>query len=294
MTWGNSLQQHQTVNQPDDDDASVWPFQPGEPVVPGYDAWVCFGRGDRCETWLTWSCDRFAPAVVKLVVPADVADPPSIAALAREARILDGMTHPFLPRLYHDGTRDERPHLVLEYVEGPSLEAMIHDVGAFSPTDAATIGIQILMALHYLHSSGFAHLDVKPANIVFRDGRPVLVDLGLARALGSLAPAGPPWGTDDYMAPEQAAKEPTSIASDLYGLGATLTALVTTRTPPRPGTPLVWRPSSQVGARLKTAIEHLRAPNPADRPSSAKAAMLLLRTVRPSLAPPWPPFADPQ
>jgi eukaryotic-like serine/threonine-protein kinase len=276
----------------DQDAPTQWSFEPGDPIGSGYQAWNCLGRGERCETWLAWSTDRFAPAVVKLLVPSDVGDAVSISALRREARILALMSHPFLPRLYEDATDTELPHLVLEYAEGPPLSAMLDDEGRLSPTDAATFGLQILMALHHLHSLGFAHLDVKPGNVVFRDGRIVLIDLGLARPLGSPAPSGPPWGTDDYMAPEQADKQPTSVASDIYGVGATLATLVTNRTPPPAGSPMQWRPTSRVGDRLKTAIATLCAVDPADRPTDARAAMALLRTVRPSLEPPWPAFIN--
>jgi eukaryotic-like serine/threonine-protein kinase len=277
-----------------EDAPAQWSFEPGDEIAPGYRAWNCLGHGERCETWLAWSSDRFAPAVVKLIVPNDVGDASSAAALKREAQILARMSHPFLPRLYEDATGAERPYLVLEYAEGPSLHTIVRDDGPFSPTDTATLGLQILMALHHMHALGFAHLDVKPGNVVFRDGRVVLVDLGLARPLDSLAPSGPAWGTDDFMAPEQAAKEPTAIASDIYGLGATLAMLVTGRTPPSPGHPMVWRPTSRVGDRLKTAIGTLCAVDPADRPLDTQAAMVLLRTVRPGLEPPWPAFASPQ
>jgi eukaryotic-like serine/threonine-protein kinase len=275
------------------DAPATWSFEPGEPIVPGYHAWNCLGRGERCETWLAWSYDRFAPAVVKLLVPADIGDAASVIALQREARILARMSHPFLPRLYEDASETALPHIVLEYAEGPPLSTMLRNQGPFNPTDAATLGLQILMALHHVHTLGFAHLDVKPSNVVFRDGRVVLVDLGLARPIGSPAPSGPAWGTDGYMSPEQADKLPTAIVSDIYGLGVTLATLVTNREPLAPGLAMKWRPSSRAGDRLKNAIAQLCAVDPADRPHDARAAMVLLRTVRPGLEPPWPGFASP-
>jgi eukaryotic-like serine/threonine-protein kinase len=281
------------VRTNNDGDTQIgWSFEPGDVIAPGYQAWNCLGRGERCETWLAWSSERFAPAVVKLLVPSDVGDAASVSALRREAQILARMSHPFLPRLYEDSTDTDLPHLVLEYAEGPPLSTMIGTKGPFSPTDAATLGLQILMALHHLHALGFAHLDVKPGNVVFRDGRIVLIDLGLARPLGSPAPSGQAWGTEGYMAPEQADKQPTSVAGDIYGVGATLATLVTNRTPPVAGSPMRWRPTSRVGDRLKTAITELCAVDPADRPCDARAAMSVLRTVRPGLEPPWPPFTN--
>ncbi len=269
-----------------------WSFQPGEPIVPGYVAWTCLGRGERCETWLSWSLVRTAPAVVKLLGPSDVTKPRSISALTREAGLLTKLSHPFLPRLYEDGTSTDHPHVVLEYVEGPTLGNVLESEGPFSPTDATTIGLQILMALDYLHRSGLAHLDVKPDNVIFRDGRIVLIDLGLVRPIGSPAPSGPVWGTEAYMAPEQASRKPATAAADIYGLGATLAELVTNRRPPLPGSELRWRPASGAGKRLATVIEALLHTDPDRRPRCARSAMVALRTIRPTIEPPWPAFVD--
>jgi eukaryotic-like serine/threonine-protein kinase len=274
-------------------DGRQWSFEPGALIVGDYRAWSCLGRGERCETWLAWSDRRFAPAVVKLLVPDDVGDPSSVKALAREARILARMSHPFLPRLYQDGTSRRMPFIALEYVEGPTLEHMVDAEGVFSPTDTATIGLQILMALFHLHQSGLAHLDVKPGNVMMRNRRIVLIDLGLVRPIGSPAPDGPAWGTDAFMAPEQAERAPASVAMDLYGVGATLAVLAGGRLPPPPGSPIDWRPRSGVGVRLVAAIEQFRSVDPEQRPQTVTDAMVLLRTIRPSLTPPWPVFADP-
>jgi eukaryotic-like serine/threonine-protein kinase len=268
----------------------VWNFIEGEEIVQGVLAWRCLAEGERCETWLAWSSARCAPVVVKLLCTDDVGDEIAVSALAREARLLQRVSHPFLPRLYEDATTASRPHLLMEYVEAPSLTQMLDDEGTFHPTDAATIGLQLAMALHHLHQLGIAHLDVKPGNVMLRGGRIVLIDLGGSRRIGSPAPPGPAWGTEDYMAPEHAAGHPAAAASDIYSLGATLAELVTGRRPPTATNVLRWTTRSAAGERLLAAIETFRSADPACRPASARDAMVLLRTVRADITPPWPPF----
>jgi serine/threonine protein kinase len=271
----------------------VWNFTAGEEIVDGVLAWKCLGSGERCETWLAWSSSRYAPVVVKLLCTSDVGNDIAVSALAREVSLLQRVSHPFLPRLYDDGTAASRPHLVMEYVEGPSLAHMLDDEGAFNPTDVATIGLQLAMALHHLHELGIAHLDVKPGNTVMRGRRIVLIDLGGSRRIGSAAPPGPAWGTEDYMAPEHAAGHPAAVLSDIYSLGATLAELATGRCPPPAGIVLKWKPRSAAGERLLVAIEMLRSADPTCRPATARDAMVLLRTVRADITPPWPPFVRP-
>jgi eukaryotic-like serine/threonine-protein kinase len=122
-------------------------------------------------------------------------------------------------RSYGVGEHDGLPYLLLEYLEGPSL----FDVLETQPqrrleiSDAVRAAIHIGAALYHLHRRGFLHLDLKPANLLLRDGVPVLIDLDSARRATRPA-AEPRLGTAPYMAPEQArasrsARPPTSTAS---------------------------------------------------------------------------------
>src|SRR5207244_9213894 len=119
-----------------------------------------------------------------------------------------------IQRLLHAEPDAPRPYLVTDFVEGPPLSAVDEDV-PWADEDIVCLGIQVACALHYLHTvAGLVHLDVKPSNIVLRDGRPVLIDFGTAVPVGAPAPAGPARGTRGYMAPEQVLRRPASPGMD--------------------------------------------------------------------------------
>jgi serine/threonine protein kinase len=153
------------------------------------------------------------------------------AALRRESHILRRLQHPTLVRSFGQGEHDGLPFLLMEYLEGPSL----FEVLELAPrrqlpiSDAVRAAIHIGAALHHLHRSGFLHLDLKPANLLLRDGVPVLIDFDNARPISLGVRPRTRLGTPPYMAPEHAARRELSPATDVYGLGALLYELVTGR-----------------------------------------------------------------
>ena len=176
----------------DEDGLPVGRYAPGAELVDGARAWERLGVGHRCETWLAWSTQLWCPAVVKLPRPHQLDHPRARRSLGREVAALAGNPHPALPALYVDGTAAATPHIVLEYVDGPALDDEVADHGPLAAVEAAVLGWQLLAALRAVHARGLAHVDVKPENVVLRDGRPVLIDFGSAREIGAAQPAGRP------------------------------------------------------------------------------------------------------
>jgi len=205
-----------------EDGLAVWDWAEECELPAGTLAVERLGVGHRCETWLVWSVQLWAPAVLKVARPHQLNHPRAVKALRRETAALADAWHPALPQLLVDGSNAPIPHILLEYVDGPSLADELDEHGALSEKEVALLGAQVLPALMSLHDRGLAHLDVKPDNIVLRDGRPVLIDFGTARAIGSPQPAGHPVGTVGYASPDQEACAPVSVAMDLYSLGQTL------------------------------------------------------------------------
>jgi eukaryotic-like serine/threonine-protein kinase len=259
-----------------DDGEPIWPYAENDLMPGGHRAWERLGVGRRCETWLVWSPRLWAPAVLKLARPHQVANPRGVQTLRREVAALRDNPHPVLPRLYADGTADAVPWIALEYVDGPTLADELDDAGPLAATDVALMGIQLLTGLRALHLRGIAHLDVKPDNVVLRDGRPILIDFGSAREIGAAQPAGHPVGTLGYAPPEMEACEPISASMDIHALGVTLRE--------------AWAGPDRAAAHLDEAIDRLCATDPQQRPSVA-AALTLLSEELPQDAKPWPPWA---
>jgi serine/threonine protein kinase len=202
----------------------------GATLLPGLLAWQLLGGGNHCETWLAWSVDLWAPVSVKLPRPDEVHDADVWQDLMVEAHAHSLVAHPGFQRLWTAALQDPVPHLVLEYVEGPSL-ATLHDQRRLSVPDVVLLGLQLASSLRYLHRRGLTHLDVKPSNVVVREGRAVLLDLGIVTPFDRVYPDGDAPGTPAYMSPELVDHGQVGPAADVFALGTTLRELLADHTP---------------------------------------------------------------
>jgi serine/threonine protein kinase len=107
---------------------------------------------------------------------------------------------------------------VQEYLDGPTLTSAVEDA-PLAADETIAVAAQLTAVIRTLHRAGLAHVDLKGDNVILRDGRPCLLDLGSARDLGRMQPAGRPIGSPGYAAPELEAGDPISAAMDLYGIG---------------------------------------------------------------------------
>lgn len=197
------------------DGQPIWLVADGTELVPGTSAIERIAVGPTCETWLGWSRALWCPTLVKVGRPGR---PPR--SLTREVTALTGTVHPTLPRLFAADLAAEMPWIGTEFVVGPALDELpAIDVGL-----AALVTVDLLAAVRDLHRRGLAHLDVKPENVLIRDGRPVLVDFGSARPLGRRQPAGRPVGTPGFASPELEGGAAIAAAMDVFGVGATVLA----------------------------------------------------------------------
>ncbi len=268
-----------------DDGLPAWRCRPGRTLPGGMLAVRRLRVGAHCESWLAWSVEQWCPVEVKVIRPHQLRQPRALRSLTREVTALADATHPTLPRLLHDGTHDELPHLLLEHVDGPSLADALDETGPMAPEDAAVLCAQLLACVADLHRRGLAHLDMRPANVVLRDGSPVVVDFGSTRRIGTSQPVGRPIGTPGYAAPEQELCMPICSTMDCYAVGVILYEAVTGDTPGQ-SSELVSVPTE-----LRRVVHGLLAPDPGRRMTAATAMCAVAETI-PADRRPWPRWAD--
>src|SRR4051794_10464632 len=167
---------------------------------------------------------------VKLLAEPYVADDAARRRFAREARAAARVSSdPNIVTIFDVGDAGERPYIVMEYIDGVSLEERLRS-GRQRPSDALRWLEQAGRALDYAHSNGVVHRDVKPGNLLLdRAGNVHVADFGIASAawMPSLTVTGTILGTAGYLAPEQALGEATSPASDRYALAVVAYELLT-------------------------------------------------------------------
>jgi serine/threonine protein kinase len=224
---------------------------------------------------------------VKVLPTAKAEDPSSLERFYREARAVAALDHPNIVRAYDIDQDDKLHFLVMEYVDGASLQEIVKRSGPLDPVRAAHYIRQSALGLQHAHeSAGLVHRDVKPGNIlVDRTGTVKVLDMGLARFFHDEEDILTKkydenvLGTADYLAPEQALDSHTvDIRADIYSLGATFYFCLTGKTPFTEGTvaqKLIWHQTkhprpvrsfrTDVPEELVAVIERMMAKDPAQR-----------------------------
>ena len=238
----------------------------GEPLGAGGMAQVVEGHDARLDR-------RVA---VKLL-PADRIDPVGRERFRREARSSAGFSHPNAVATFDAGEADGYLYLVMEFVDGPSLADRLARDGALDVDEAVRIADSILAALGAAHAAGIVHRDVKPGNVLLdHRGAVKLADFGIARRLDDLSSdltgTGLFIGTPKYLAPEQAAGEAATAASDLYATAVVLYEMLAGAAPYGGPTPMA------------TALAHQTAPIPDLRAARPDVPVAVAAAVRRGMA----------
>jgi len=172
---------------------------------------------------------------IKVLSPALAASGAARRRFAREGQAVAAVAHENVVAVHHVEAAGRLPYLVMQYIDGDSLQDLVVREGPLDVTTALRMTAQLAAALSAAHDQGLVHRDVKPANIlVGAAGQRVwITDFGLARAVddASLTRTGFIAGTPHYMSPEQARGEAVRASSDLFGLGSVLYFVLTGRPP---------------------------------------------------------------
>ncbi len=245
--------------------------------------------------------ERLDRVVAVKLLNADRRSPEAIAQMLREGRVAGRLRHPHAISVYEVVEHDGRPCLVLEYLPSRSLAALIAERGALPPGVVAAVGRQIAAALAAAHAEGIVHRDVSTFNVLLaEDGIAKITDFGIARAVGegTVTDARLIVGTPAFLAPEVAAGEAATFASDVFSLGATLYAALE-GTPPfgvddNPYALLQRVVRAEVGpprsgGPLGAVLLRLLHRDAAERPTMAEAHKLLAAVAEGLPLPDQPP-----
>ncbi|MGP9019106.1 serine/threonine-protein kinase [Streptomyces sp. BR1] len=254
------------------------------------------GRGGMGKVWRAHDEVLHRTVAVKeLTAALYVAEADRVVLHARtqkEARAAARITHPGVVTVHDVLDHDNRPWIVMQYVDGPSLADAVKaaETGRIDAREAARIGLHVLGALRAAHAAGVLHRDVKPGNVLLaRDARVLLTDFGIAAIEGdsTITRTGELVGSIDYLAPERVRGGQPGPASDLWSLGATLYTAVQGESPFRRSSPISTMqavvneeppPATYAGA-LAPVITALLRKDPEDRPSAEEAERMFLEAM---------------
>nr|WP_307531898.1 serine/threonine-protein kinase [Streptomyces umbrinus] len=267
----------------------------GRLLVGRYRVVAQLGRGGMGVVWRALDEVLGREVAVKELRTYSDAGAPELADLGlrmqREARAAARVRHPGVVAVHDVAEVDGRPLIVMELVDGPSLDDVLRERGTLDAREVAGIGAKVMDALSAAHRAGVLHRDVKPGNILLdRSGRVVLTDFGIATmddpgdgSATHLTRSGELVGSLDYLAPERAQGHEPGPASDIWALGATLYAAVEGASPFRRTS--TWStltaivveplPEPQRAGPLGPVLQQLMHKQPESRPDADEASRLL-------------------
>jgi serine/threonine-protein kinase len=198
-------------------------------VVAGCRVEGVVGRGGMGVVYRATQLSLERPVALKAIAPELAGDATFRERFKRESRIAASIEHPNVIPVYEAGEGEGMLYLIMRYVEGTDLRALIDSEGGLEPERAARIVAQVAAALAAAHRRDLIHRDVKPANVLIdADGErdhAYLTDFGIARhaaATSGLTRTGSVIGTLDYLAPERIQDQGGDGRADVYALGCVL------------------------------------------------------------------------
>ena len=223
---------------------------------------------------------------VKLLLPDVSIHVDVVERFLREARTVAALQHPHIVTVYGVRSRGDAHAIVMQFVDGTSLDTIVAEQGALPPARAARMLSQVAAGLQHAHDRGVVHRDVKPANVlVDNQGNAYVSDFGIARRNDAaiVTKTGLVLGSWDYMSPEQRAGERVTAAADQYAFGVMAFEVLSGRLP-FPGTP-----AQAIRGHMETPAPSLRAVVPELTPAMDA---LIARMLAKDPAGRWPSLSE--
>src|SRR5690349_9655630 len=229
---------------------------------------------------------------VKVLHSHYASDPGFLQRFHHEAQAAANLRHPNIVDVYDVGLDGDIHYIVMEYVEGSDLKALLARSGALPVEQAVAIAEAVANGLSAAHRVGLVHRDIKPQNIIVGPGGQVkITDFGIAKSALSTAmtETGVTFGTADYISPEQARGQPANPRSDIYSLGVTLFEMLAGRLPfvgdsaisvamqhvsEEPPPPRMFNP--RIPPQLELLVLRTLSKDPDERPATAQEFARLL------------------
>ena len=227
------------------------------------------GRGGMAVVYKAYDGILQRTVALKVLLPLLAANEEFNQRFHREAITAANLKHPNIVVIYDVGSHEKFQYIVMEYLEGPTLQQEVRQKGALPFTRVMYIVGQLADALDYAHQQGLVHRDVKPANIIIgTQDHITLTDFGLVKAASSskITGEGAAMGTLKYMSPEQAVGKKLDFRSDIYSLGVVVYEMLVSEPPFTGTTPyqtlheLIYEPPpppSRRNPRVKPEVEQV-------------------------------------
>lgn len=251
------------------------------------------GSGGMGTVWKATDTLLNRPVAVKLLHPAQMAEPTARERFRTEGRITAGLSHPGIAQVYDYGEEEGRAFLIMELVVGDPLSQLLRENGHLTPDRTLDFVCQASKALAAAHARGVVHRDIKPGNLLLtEDDQLKLTDFGIARGDMSvtLTQTGMVMGTAQYISPEQASGRPATSASDLYALGVVAYECLAGQPPFTGDSPVALALAhtreeppelpAHVPAEVSGLVDSLLQKAPDDRPSSASEVAHTAAVIR--------------
>ncbi len=233
-------------------------------------------RGGMAQVYRAVDRQLDRPVALKVLFPELSVDKTFVERFRREAQSAANLSHPNIVPVFDWGEDDGAYFIVMEYIDGRSLSAVLRDPEKLDPRQVALIGAGVASALGFAHRHGVIHRDVKPGNVLITpEGEVKVTDFGIARAVNteeSLTQTGAVMGTAAYFSPEQAEGKGVDARSDIYSLGVVLYEMA------------VGRPPFSGDSPVAVASKHVRDDPPLPREINPRVPVALEAVIMKAMA----------
>ncbi len=237
----------------------------GQLISGRYKIEDAIGRGGMSDVYKAWDQQRAVHLAIKVLREDLAQDRIFLRRFQREAHTLEKLQHPNIVRFYGIGQDKQLVYLLMEYIQGETLQARIFENANFlcEHNLVGEVMQSVCSALYFAHQMGMVHCDIKPGNIMIdADGRVLLTDFGISRMTDTATATMVGFGTPAYMAPELVRGKDPTPQSDLYSLGVVLYEMVTGGE--RPFTGERAQTTGMTSEKVRWEQVHLAPPLPRD------------------------------